>query len=363
MEAVRQRFHTLHEIVEAARQKLDRNFWDYLIGGTETETTLRRNRQGLDAIAFRPRVLRNVARVDCSGRLLGQTMRIPVLTAPIGSIERFDPQGAVPVAEAAQAMGCGFMQSSVTTPPLEETARRAPDAFRMFQLYVRGDSAWIDDIVDRVVASGYRALCLTVDSAHYSRRERDIAKRFVAASPRTAGQADFQAMLDWNEVARLKQKYKIPLMLKGICTAEDAALAVEHGVDVVYVSNHGGRQLDHGLGAIEILPEVVAAVKGRAEIVIDGGFCRGTDVVKAIAMGANAVAIGRLYAFGLAAAGGAGVQRVLELLEDEIVRVLGLLGADSFRALDGSYLQPAAPVGPAHVLSAFPYIEPCDNRY
>jgi glycolate oxidase len=152
-------------------------------------------------------------------------------------------------------------------------------------------------------------------------------------------------------------------MLKGICTAEDAALAVEHGVDVVYVSNHGGRQLDHGLGAIEILPEVVAAVKGRAEIVIDGGFCRGTDVVKAIAMGANAIAIGRLYAFGLAAAGGAGVQRVLELLEDEIVRVLGLLGADSFKALDGSYLQPAAPVGPAHVLSAFPYIEPCDNRY
>lgn len=363
MDAVRERFQCLHEIVAAAREKLDRDRWDYLVGGTETETTLRRNRRGLDAIALEPRVLRNVARVDCAGALLGARLRIPVVLAPVGSIDRFDPEGAAPVAEAAQAFGCGMLQSSVTLPALEETARRAPDAFRIFQLYVRGDAAWIDAHVERLMAAGYRALCLTVDSAHYSRRERDIAKRFVAASPRTAGQADFQAMLDWNEVARLKRKYPVPLILKGIMTAADAAMAVEHGVEVVYVSNHGGRQLDHGRGAIDALPEIAAAVQGRAEIVIDGGFCRGTDVVKAIALGADAVGIGRLYCFGLAAAGRAGVLRVLELLEDEIVRTLGLMGVDRLSALDGSCLRPAAPAGPAHVLSAFPYIAPCDDRY
>jgi glycolate oxidase len=364
MDAVRARFLSLHEIVEAARQTLDRNKWDFLIGGTETETTVRRNRMGLDCIALEPRILRNVVKVDVSGQLLGQKLRIPVVLAPIGSIERFDPDGAAAVAEAAQAFGCGMLQSSVAAPVMEESAKRAPDAFRIFQLYVRGDSAWIDAHVDRLMASGYRALCLTVDSAHYSRRERDISKRYSAASPRSKEQDAFQAMLDWNEVARLKTKYPaVPLILKGIMTAADAVMAVEHGVDVVYISNHGGRQLDHGRGAIDVLAEVADAVKGRAEIVIDGGFCRGTDVVKAIALGADAIGIGRLYAFGLAAAGSAGVQRVLELLEDEIVRVLGLLGVDRMAGLDRSCLHAAMPVGPAHVLSAFPYIAPCDDRY
>src|SRR3989442_3799662 len=168
---------------------------------------------------------------------------------------------------------------------------------------------------------------------------------------------DFQASLSWDHVKRFKDTHDIPLILKGIATAEDAALACEHGVEVVYVSNHGGRQLDHGCGSMEVLPEVVAAAAGRAAIMVDGGFLRGTDVVKAIAMGAQCVGVGRLECLGLAAAGPPGLVRALELLEDEIRIALGLLGAGSLSALDRSYLHAATPVIPAHATSAFPLLE------
>src|SRR5262249_44121018 len=146
-------------------------------------------------------------------------------------------------------------------------------------------------------------------------------------------------------------------------TAEDAKLAVEHGVDVIYVSNHGGRQLDHGAGSIEVLPEVVAAAKGKATIIIDGSFSRGTDVLKAIALGADLVCVGRLYAFGMAAAGRDGIFRVLELLQDEMIRDMGLIGVNKLSELDPSYIRAAQPVRPPHVLSAFPYIDAPDDRY
>src|SRR5581483_9656604 len=145
----------------------------------------------------------------------------------------------------------------------------------------------------RAVNAGFDALCLTVDTHHYSRRERDIAKRYRAASARSPEQSKFQMNLDWAQMDKLRKRYTVPLIAKGIATAEDAALCVEHGIDVVHVSNHGGRQLDHGMGTMDVLPEIVAAVKGKAEIIIDGGFCRGSDIIKAIAFGANAVCIGR----------------------------------------------------------------------
>ena len=155
----------------------------------------------------------------------------------------------------------------------------------MYQLYVRGDDAFVEDRVSRAIASGYTAFCLTVDTAHYSRRERDIAKRYVRASRVRATGGDFQKGLEWRTVKLIKDKFKIPLVIKGIATAEDAAIALDHGVDWIYVSNHGGRQLDHGRGAMHVLPEIVGAVAGRAKIMVDGSFCRGTDIVKAIAVG------------------------------------------------------------------------------
>jgi glycolate oxidase len=350
------RFQTLHEIVKAARLSLAPGPWDYLVGGAETETTLRRNRQALDAIAFRPRVLRDVSKIDCAASLFGKPVRIPVMLAPIGSIETFTPGGGATAARASAEFGAPQMLSSVCNPGLEAVAAAA-DNFRIFQLYVRGDDAWVDDHVRRAVDHGYAAFCLTVDTAVYSRRERDLARRFVKPWRARAAGFDFQAGLTWDHVKRFKDTHDAPLILKGIATAEDAALACEHGVEGIYVSNHGGRQLDHGRGTMDILPEVVEAAGGRATIIVDGGFMRGSDVVKAMALGAQCVGIGRLACVGLAAGAEAGLIRVLELLEDEIRICLGLLGVSSFTALDQSYLHPASPVGPAHVTSAFPLLD------
>ena len=357
-----QSFLTLHEIVKAAYRKADRNIWDYIVGGTETETTVRRNRLAIDRIAFRPRVLRDVSKLDASGRFFGHPIRLPVVLAPVGGLESIGHEGEIQVARAASRFGVPFFLSSVTKIPLETVAAAASGP-KVFQLYVRGDDAFVDDHVRRALDGGYDAFCLTVDTAIYSRRERDIAKRFAKPWRERAGGMEFQAALNWNHVKRFRDKHDVPLILKGIATAEDAALACEHGVTAVYVSNHGGRQLDHGRGALDFLPEIVAAVGGRARIIVDGGFCRGSDIVKAIALGADLVGIGRLYCYGLAAAGEEGVARVLELLEAEVFACLGLLGAASFAELDRSYLSPAEPVVRPHVLSAFPLIDIPDGGY
>src|SRR5271156_4025498 len=215
-------FLNLHEIVAKARANLNQNDWDYIVGGAETETTLRRNRLALDSIAFRPRVLRDVSKVDPSVEVLGRKLKLPVVLCPVGSLESFHPLGAEPVVRAAAEFGCAHMLSSVCDPGLEEVAKAAPDALRMFQLYVRGDTAWADDHVARAIKSKYSVFCLTVDTAHYSRRERDIAKRHITGGRRRASGREFQAALDWKTVDRIKSKYKIPLALKGIATPEDA---------------------------------------------------------------------------------------------------------------------------------------------
>lgn len=356
-------FLNLHELVHRARGNLDQNAWDYIVGGTETETTLRRNRMALDEIAFRPRVLRNVDDVKASVTQFGRKLRLPVVLAPIGALETFDPHGGATVARAAGRFGAAHMLSSVAEPGLEKVADAAPDALRIYQLYVRGDDAYVEDHVARAIAKGYAAFCLTVDTAHYSRRERDLAKRYVTAGRRRVSGGTFQMALDWRTVKLIKDKYRIPLILKGIGTAEDAVIALDHGVDWIFVSNHGGRQLDHGRGAMHVLPEIVAAVAGRAKIMVDGGICRGTDIVKAIASGADLVGIGRLQCWALAAAGEAGVVRMLDLLEDEVQRCLGLLGVNGFAELNPSYLHAAAPTNPPHVFSAFPLLEIPPYRY
>ena len=353
----------LHEVVAKARANLNQNDWDYIVGGVESEATLRRNRMALDSLAFRPRVLRDVSKVDCSVNHFGRKLRIPVVLAPVGSLESFHVLGAEPVVRAVEEFGAGHMLSSVCDPGLEDLAAAAPKALRLYQLYVRGDAAWVDDHVERAIAHGYAGFCLTVDTAYYSRRERDIAKRFVTAGRRRVQGRAFQAGLDWTTVKRIKDRFKIPLALKGIATAEDARIALDHSVEWIYVSNHGGRQLDHGRGSMEVLPEIVEAVGGRAKILIDGSFCRGTDIIKAIASGADLVGIGRMQCFALAAGGQAGVVRLLELLEDEVQRCMGLLGVARLAELDRSYLHAAAPTSVPHVLSAFPLLKIDDYRY
>lgn len=347
-----------HEFIAAARNKLDDHMWDYLVGGTETETTLVRNRAALDALALRPRVLVDVSEIDGSATLLGKKIRLPVILAPVGGLDSFDPMGAVSVAQGAQGFGAGMMFSSVTERTMDEV-RAATDGPLFYQLYVRGFGRFIEEEVDRAIAEGFDAFCFTVDTAVYSRRERDIVKRFSKPWRRYVNDeaVKAQASLSWNDIARIRKAYDIPLALKGIGTAEDARMAVDHGIDIVYVSNHGGRQLDHGLGCAQILAEVVDAIDGQATIVMDGGISRGTDVVKAIALGADAVGIGRLYCYGLTVAGPAGVIRVLEILENEVHSALGLTGVSSFADLNPDHVAAGAPlVVTPGVHSSFPLL-------
>jgi isopentenyl diphosphate isomerase/L-lactate dehydrogenase-like FMN-dependent dehydrogenase len=352
------RFLTTTEIIAAARTNLSDAAWDYVCGGAETETTLLRNRYALDAISFRPRVLRNVDATDLTVEAFGAKRRLPVLLAPLGGMTEFHEAGALPSAEAAREFGCLMMLSSVTEPGLEAVAKAAGEQL-IYQLYVHGDDRWVSDRVKRAVDAGVQAFCVTADVAYYGRRERSLVRRHSAAGRPLGGlrNGEEHAMrVDWPFVAKLKRKLKVPLIVKGIATAEDAALALEHGVDVVYVSNHGGRQLDHGRGAMDILPEVLSTVRGKAKIIVDGGFMRGTDILKALAMGADLVGLGRLQALALGAAGRDGVIRMLELLETELTVAMKLLGVTIIDELDGNYLHPTVPVGATDPLGAFPLL-------
>lgn len=349
-------YAVLHEFVAPAQRNLSRGSWDYLMGGAETETTLERNRLAIDSLAFRPRVLRNVEKVSTAAKVLGQDLRLPVILAPIGSLQDFAPGGGVSPTRAAATFGALHMLSSACAPGLEAVAQSVAYP-KIYQLYVRGDTAWVEDHISRAIANKYIALCLTVDLDYYGRRERDLAKRYKTTSRRSNPADHFQARFSWADVERLKKKFKIPFILKGIATAEDTRIALEHGIEGIYVSNHGGRQLDHGKGAIAVLPEIVDAVAGRAEIIVDGGFMRGADIVKAIALGAHAVGLGRLQGLALGAGGEAAVVRMLELLQDEVTRCLGLLGVTSFAELNPSYIARVEPIGRSWLDSAFPLLK------
>lgn len=345
-------FVSNEEIVQAARRNLVQTAWDYLAGASESETTMRRNRLAFDRLAFRPRVLVDVSSIDTSTTFLGHQLRIPVMLAPIGSLQTFTTEGGAAATKAAAEFGTMHVVSTGTEPGLEAIAASA-DNPKVFQLYVRGDWAWIEDIIGRVKEAGYLALCLTVDTAHYSRRERVMMDQPAPPTRRNPRDPSYQASLTWETMDRIKEIAGLPFMLKGVATAADAALAVEHGVDVIWVSNHGGRQLDHGLGTMDVLPEIMEAVAGRADVVLDGGIQRGSDVLKAVALGAKAVAIGKLQGWGLAAAGQEGLVRVLEILEDEFISAMGLLGVTSIDQLTSAHLCKAEAVTAPHEMSAW----------
>jgi isopentenyl diphosphate isomerase/L-lactate dehydrogenase-like FMN-dependent dehydrogenase len=263
-----------------------------------------------------------VSRIDTATTLLDMPLAIPIMVAPMGSTDQVHPDGDLALARAAGRMGTIQWLTTVSVYTPEEVAAAATGPL-VYQLYFRGDNAWGEALIRRVEAAGFKALCLTVDVPAYGRRERDIEARYNRhAGPKRgvevpAGYAR-QASLTWKDVEWLQRTTVLPLVIKGIASAEDARLAVERGVPVVYISNHGGRQLDYAPAPIEVVAEVVDAVAGRAEVVVDGGFTRGTDVLKALALGARAVCVGKAAAWGLGAAGEGGVARVLELLALEL---------------------------------------------
>ncbi len=355
-ETLQDRFQVLHEFIAPARENLSPGNWDYLMGAAETEATHLRNRLALDSLAFRHRVLRDVVSVDTGIELLGHRLRLPVILAPIGSLQDLVEGGGLVPTRAAASFGVMHMLSSVCAPGPEEVAA-AVDYPKIFQIYVRGDASWVDDLVAEAIGLGYAAVCFTVDLDYYSKRERDIAKRFVTTARSAAVGEDHQKRFTWADIERIRCNCSVPLILKGIGTAEDAVTAADAGVDIIYVSNHGGRQLDHCRGSVSTLPEIAEALGGRAQIIVDGGIMRGTDVVKAMALGANAVGIGRLQGLAVAAAGEAGIVRMLEILEQEVRSCLGLLGVTSFDELDRNCVQNVMPLDRTGLNSAFPLID------
>ncbi len=325
------KFVTLPEIRRAARERLPRDHWNFGDGAAETESTKRRNRRHIDRLAIHQNVLVDVRNIDLKTTLLGVPLSWPVAVAPMGGLVLFHPEGDVEMARGAGRGDTLQWLSGASGWPVEDVAK-AGAAPQMFQLYAHGDHGWMAELLARVEDSGYKAVALTVDVQMYSRRERDVFHRFsprkameVAPNPR-GPLPDFQSQLTWADVEWLMKTTKLPVGLKGIMTVADARRAVDMGVRLIWVSNHGGRQLDQTQSTIEALPPIADAVAGRAEIVVDGGFNRGTDVIKALARGARVVACGRTMLWGLAADAAAGVARVCEILRDEIRINMGLCG-------------------------------------
>ena len=345
-------FTTNEEIVRAARYNLNQSAWDYLVGASESETTMRRNRLAFDRTGFVPRVLVDVSNVNATTTLQGHALRTPVILAPMGSLQRFTRDGGKASTLAAAEFGALHVVSSVTQPSLEDISS-AVDHPKIFQLYIHGDGDWTEAKLAQIKAAGYVGLCITVDTAVQSHRDRVMVGQFTPALTPSNNDPKHQASMTWDKLARIKDAWGLPMMIKGIASAADAKLAVEHGIDVVWVSNHGGRQLDHGRGTLDMLADVVAAVDGKAEVVLDGGIQRGSDVVKAVALGAKAVAIGKLQGWGLGADGSAGVVRVLEVLEEEIRIAMGLLGAPTIDALTSESVCAAEAVTAPHEMSAW----------
>lgn len=339
----------LTEFESLARARLDQGAFDYIAGGAEDEITLRENRAAFERIQLRPRVLVDVSTVETTTSVLGQRVEFPVLLAPTGFQALAHPEGELAPARAAAAAGTIMVVSTLSSKPLEQIAAAA-DGPMWFQVYCYTDKAVTRAHVESAAAHGYRAVCMTVDVPRLGRRERDVRNRIRL--PLEALPGNFASMLDltaipvdergsaiasyaaslldpsltWEDVDWVRSITDLPFLLKGILTAEDAHLAVERGVNGIVVSNHGGRQLDGVPATIDVLGEVVDAVQGRAEVLVDGGVRRGTDVVKALALGAKAVLIGRPYLWGLAADGEAGVARVLDMLRDEVELAMALIG-------------------------------------
>jgi len=340
-----------------AEERLEPGPWAYLAGGSGDEWTLRENRTAFARWTFRPRVLCDVSEISTATTVLGQRIELPVVVAPLSYQQLYHPDAEIATARGAAAAGTAMAVSTFSTRSHEEITAAAPGLTQWCQLYVFQDRGVTREHLAGAAGGGCSAVVLTVDTPRLGRRERDIRVGFEvpsdlplpyarsAVGDAAVNPADQFALLDasvsWRDLEWVAAEGRLPVVLKGIATAEDAQLAVEHGAAAVVVSNHGGRQLDGARATLDVLPEVVEAVGGRAEVYLDGGIRRGTDVAKALALGARAVLAGRAPIFGLAAAGEDGVRDVLELLGEELALTLCLLGCASPEEITRAHVQPA----------------------
>ena len=362
------------DLRKLAKKRLPVGVFDYIDGGAEDEVTLRRNVEAYKKVSFKPRVLRDMANIDTSTSLFGRRLAFPLVLAPTGFTRIAHSQGELAVVRAATRAGVPFTLSTMATRSIEECASVAESDTRLwFQIYTWRDRSVVENLVKRAEAAGFEAVCLTVDTAVLGRRERDVRRGFtlppevgpgtiidglknpswtwdfLKADPiRFANvegitaidgstavdlaehmKSQFDPGLSWNDVEWLRSIWKGPILIKGIQTVEDALIAVDSGVEAIAISNHGGRQLDGAPAPFDLLPEVAEAIHGRLEIICDGGARRGSDIVKAVSLGANAVMAGRPYLYALGACGESGVDHVLELLHEGVERTMALTGAAS----------------------------------
>lgn len=340
----------LHDYEVLAQARLDPAIWDFYQGGSDDEVTLRANRTAFEGIRLRPRVLVDVSSCDTSTTVLGTQVSMPILIAPTACHCPADAEGECATARAAGKAGSLMVASTESSRTLEEVAEAAGETHcpLWFQLYVYPSLQVAERLVRRAETAGYRAIVLTVDLPRLSKRERDIRNN-ATIPPAPYEAANFIGIdkgvghqlvpLTWESLSWLRSLTSLPILLKGILTAEDAKLAVEHGVAGIIVSNHGGRQLDTAMASIEALPEVVEAVDGSCEVYMDGGIRRGTDVLKALALGARAVLVGRPILWGLAVNGAEGVLHVLELLRTELEIDMALAGRPTITSIDRSLIK------------------------
>ncbi len=355
-----------------AKRRLPGGVFDYIDGGAEDEISMARNASAFGRYEFRPRVLRDVGEVDTTSTLLGRKLGFPLVLAPTGFSRIADPQGELAVARAAARAGLPYALSTLGTRSIEEVAAVGGERL-WFQVYVWRDRGLVKEMIDRAAAAGYEALCITVDAPVLGRRERDVRRgftlppkigldtivdgilhpswtwAFVRSEPiafanvrgRSVGDGtsavalaeyvnrQFDPNLSWRDVEFLRSNWDGPVVVKGIQSVADAKLSAQEGIDAIVLSNHGGRQLDGAPAIVELVPDVADAVGGEIEIICDGGVRRGSDIVKALALGAQACMAGRAYLYGLGAGGERGVEHALGLLGDEVRRVLALAGCGS----------------------------------
>lgn len=347
----------INEFQELARQALPKMYYDFFAGAAEDEHTLRENIKAFSQIIIRPRVLVDVSQIDMSISILGHLISAPILIAPTAFHKLAHPEGEIATAKAAAACKTIMVLSFSSMSSLEEVASSC-DAVRFFQLYVfknREVAAWL---VKRAEISGYKAIVITVDTPRLGRREADIKNKMIVpqlknlegfmstkvVTDKGSGLEAFaksalDSSLCWKDIKWLRSMTKLPILVKGILTHEDATKAAEVGVDGIIVSNHGARQLDYAPATISVLEEIVRAVGGKVPVLLDGGIRRGTDIFKALALGAQAVLVGRPVIFGLAAKGENGVKRVMELLKDELELTMALAGCRSIEDITRSHVR------------------------
>ena len=368
----------------AARRRLPRVVFDYIDGGADDEITLRENCRAFDAVALRPRCAVATPATDLRTTVLGTPLELPFLLAPVGSCRVFYPRGEEAAARAAGSAGTAYILSTLSGCRLEDV-RKATKGPAWYQLYLVGGHDCARATIARARAAGFSALVVTIDTPVAGLRERDVrngTKELLTRRPwpmlpylpqflarpswllqflADGGLMKFpnvvlpdgpmlyadvgtmleQSTVTWNDLAWIRDSWQGPIVVKGVHTAEDAKRAVDAGASAIVVSNHGGRQLDGVRATIQVLPEVVAAVGGQIEVLLDGGIRRGSDIAKALCLGARAVLVGRAYAYGLGAAGGPGVDRAIDILRTGLVRTLKLLGCPSVQELDRSYVDVA----------------------